>query len=316
MTEPLRVEVTRGDDVESVHLVDAVIVDTDGVIVSAWGEAERAVMPRSAIKPIQAVPLVESGAADAFGLGPTELALACASHNGEPGHVEAVTAWLERIGMSVGDLACGSHLPSHLASAHALVAAGVAADATHNNCSGKHTGFLTLCRHLGIDPVGYIEADHRLQADHVTPAIEEFCRVSLVDDKPGIDGCGIPVWSVPLRALAHGWARLPGHDAGRRLVEAMVAEPFLVAGTDRLDTVVMESATRPVACKTGAEGVHCAVVVDDGLALAVKTRDGATRAADAVTRHLLTRLGVLVAEPELVTNRAGVTVGEIRVASD
>ncbi len=316
MNAPLRVEITRGDAVESVHDVDAVVVDASGSVVSFWGDAERGVMPRSAIKPIQAIPLVESGAADAFDLSAMEMALSCASHNAEPAHVEAVTAWLDRIGLDVSAFECGSHYPSYDPASKALVAAGIKPDARYNNCSGKHTGFLTVCQHLGLEPAGYINPTHPLHADHITPAIESFCEVSLSGQVPGTDGCGIPVWTVPLRSLAHGWAKLADHPLGRRLVESMMAEPFYVAGSERTSTEIMAQASRATAAKGGAEGVFCALVVHEGLGVAVKARDGAHRASGAAVRHLLDRLGVVTAGPESLTNWAGTQVGEIRVAAD
>jgi len=315
---PLVVEVTRGDRVESRHEVDVAIVGVDGLLVRAHGDAHRDVMPRSASKPLQALPLVTTGAADAFGLGDVELALACASHDGEPGHVSAVRAWLERLGLDVGALACGSHLPMHEASAAAMVAAGATPDPTHNNCSGKHVGFLTVLRHLDLPLDGYLDPSHPLQADHVTPAMAEACGVDLTTQVPGIDGCGIPVWSVPLDGLAGAWAGLGSAAAGApatRLLDAMRAEPFHVAGSDRACTRIIRAATDSTVVKTGAEGVFCAALPANGLGLALKVRDGARRAADAAVVHLLTELGCLADEgPGLLRNRADTIVGQVRVA--
>ena len=319
---PLVVEVTRGDRVESRHEVDAVVVDASGEVVRWWGDPARPVLPRSAAKPIQALPLVATGAADAFGLGDVELALACASHDGEPAHVAAVEAWLDRIGLDIGALACGTHAPLHEASAASMVAAGLEPTDAHNNCSGKHAGFLTVCRHLDLPVDGYLEPDHPLQADHVTPTLAEACGVDLSGQVPAVDGCGIPVWSVPLDRLAAGWVGLGGRSAGpagaaARLLAAMRAEPFHVAGSTRACTRLIGAGTGGTVVKTGAEGVFCAVVPDDGLGLALKVRDGGRRAAVAAVEWLLASLGRYDGPVgEALHNRAGTPVGEVRVAGD
>lgn len=299
----MHVEVHRGGRVESRHLVDVVVVSLDSsssapetVVVS--GDIDRPVMPRSAIKPIQAVPLVVSGAADALALGDVELALACASHNGEAAHVDAVTTWLDRIGMGVGNLECGRQRPMFEAAGDDLIARRCEPGRQHNNCSGKHTGFLSICVHLGLNPDGYINADHPVQRDHVTPSIEEFCRLSLSDQEPGVDGCGIPVWSVPLRSLAEGWARMAFVDAGRRILGAMMDSPFFVAGTGRSCTEFMSDATSLVAVKVGAEGVYCGAISpgpgeSSALGVALKVHDGAQRAAPVAMAAVLERFGVL-----------------------
>ncbi len=314
---PLLVEVTRGGQVESLHTVDAVVVSARGVVVESWGEPVRPVLPRSSAKPIQAVPLVASGAAEALGLTDVELALACASHSGEAAHASAVEAWLCSIGASAGDLACGTHAPLHQPAAEALVASGREPTAVHNNCSGKHAGFLSICRHEGLAFEGYIRPDHQLQGEHVTPALEEWCGLDLAGQEPGSDGCGIPVWAVPLDRLACGWARLGEGGPGspeHRLLEAMRSEPFLVAGTGRSCTRLITGSTGGTVVKTGAEGVYCGVVPEDGLGIAVKARDGAHRASTAAVSWILGRLGRLpgdVSEP--VVNHAGTVVGSVRV---
>lgn len=318
---PLPVEVLRGEWVESRHLVDAVVVgwDQDGPVVQeSWGEPEGEMMPRSAAKPLQALPLVRSGAADAFGLDDVELALACASHNGERAQTQRVDNWLNRIGFSVADLECGAQRPQRDEDKAELWASGGKADPVHNNCSGKHAGFLTVCRHLGLSHVGYIEPDHGLQRDHVTPAMEELCGVSLSDTSPGIDGCGIPVWPMPLSALASGWLRLANDQSGRRLLQAMVDQPYFVAGTGRACTRIMTDATAPVAVKVGAEGVYGAVLLGPdgdraGPAVALKVRDGATRAAEVAVEWLLERLGVFSPGPNRLTNHFGTEVGRLRI---
>ena len=313
----LVVEVVRGGEIESRHAVDAVVVDAFGAVVRSWGEPVRGILPRSAAKPLQALPLVTTSAADAFGLGDVELALACASHDGEPAHVAAVEAWLDRIGLSVEHLACGTHAPLHEASATALAADGGGPTDAHNNCSGKHVGFLTVCRHLGLPVDGYLAPDHPLQADHVTRALADACEVDLSAQVPAVDGCGIPVWSVPLDRLAAGWVGLCGGAAGARLLAAMRAEPFHVAGSTRACTRLIGACSGGTVVKTGAEGVFCAVVPDDGLGLALKVRDGASRAAVVAVECLLASLGRYGGPVgEVLHNRAGTPVGEVRVAGD
>ena len=318
MSGPLLVEVIRGGRVESLHEVDAVLLDASGRIVEAWGDATRPVMPRSAIKPIQALPLVSTGAADAFLLTDVELALACASHGGEPAHVDAVAAWLARLDLDASALACGVQVPSSVPAAAVLAAAGGEATAVHNNCSGKHMGFLTVLRHLGLPLDGYLDPGHRLQADHVTPSIERTCGVDLTAAHPGVDGCGIPVWSMPLDRLASGWAAIGAEPAGspaHRLLSAMRSEPFLVAGSARACTRLIGAATGGTVVKTGAEGVFCAVLPADGIGLALKVRDGAARAAEVAVEWILARWGRLPdPAPSLLVNHSGVHVGEVRVA--
>ncbi|MEE2767602.1 MAG: asparaginase [Actinomycetota bacterium] len=314
---PLAVEVTRGDSVESQHLVDAVVVNADGSLVEAWGDPARRVLPRSALKPIQAIPMVASGAADAFALTEIELALACASHSGEPAHVNGVTRWLDRLCVPIETLACGIHPPISSLAANGLAESGQSPSAVHNNCSGKHAGFLTLCRHLGISTDRYISPTHELQRLYVTPAIEGLCGVDLASQIPAVDGCGIPTWEIPLQRLAAGWAVLGLGQTGspeKRLLDAMRSEPFFVAGTNRVCTRMIEGTTGGTVVKTGAEGVFCAVLPDDEVGVAVKVHDGAGRAAAVAVGWLLTRLGHLTAEEqEVLTNHEGRAVGTIRV---
>ena len=314
MSPPLIVEVTRGGVVESQHEVDVAIVGPDGHR-SGFGRPQRLTLARSSMKPIQAFPLVATGAADAFELQQEHLALACASHNGEPRHVDTVTAWLDRLGCDRHTLECGPHLPIHDPSAHAMVHDEIEPDRRHNNCSGKHCGFLTVCRHLDLDPTGYLQPEHPVQAHHVTKAIEAACEIDLAGQTPVVDGCGIPIWGMPLENLAQGWATLAHTDEGRRLYAAMQAEPFMVAGTDRMCTRIMEASTG-LAVKTGAEGVFSGVHVESGLAWSLKARDGATRAAEAAVLWLIRDLGFAVdVDDQVIRNHAGLELGVVRVAA-
>ncbi|KIE52667.1 MAG: hypothetical protein MB55_07695 [marine actinobacterium MedAcidi-G3] len=316
MNDPLVVEVTRGLTVESIHLVDIALVDSTGKLVEGWGEPSRPTLPRSALKPIQATPLVTEGVADAENLTTEQLAVACSSHNGESRHVQVVDRWLELMGFSHAVLECGAHAPSHPQAAQDLMLAGITPDSRHNNCSGKHTGFVAMARHLDAGVSGYISPSHPVMNRLVTPAVEDFCRIGLSAQTPGVDGCGAPVWSIPLSHLAGGWSQLRSRGSGKRLLQAMVEEPFLVAGTDRACTRLMESAEGDAAVKTGAEGVFCGVDLRAGFAFALKARDGQARAAEKAAEWVLDRLGSIdFAEPTILQNWAGTAVGEVRVSA-
>ena len=318
--EVLEVEVTRGGRVESLHHVHCVVADASGDVVESWGDADFVTLPRSAAKPMQAVPLITSGAADELGLTDVELALACSSHSGEVGHTDAVEAWLGAVGAGIEDLECGPHAPYYGPAADALVADGQPFTSVHNDCSGKHAGFIHTAIHLGERVQGYIEPTHPQQV-RVTRALAAFTGVDPTVNAPGIDGCGIPVWAFPLRALATGWARMqaggvdPDSDAAAlRLLDAMVSQPWYVAGTDRHCTKVMLSYGRRVAAKTGAEGVFCAVDRDTATGVAVKVLDGASRAAEVAIDHVLARVTQRQApRPAVLKNWAGAEVGEVRV---
>jgi len=207
MTDPVLVEVTRGPLVESRHRGAIAIVEATGRTVVAIGDVAEAVFPRSAVKPLQALALVESGAADRYGLGPAELALACASHSGEPRHVETARRMLQAAGRTPNDLECGPQSPANRDAADALVKAGVAPGAIHNNCSGKHSGFICVAAHRGVPVAGYVGPDHPVQRQ-VTAILSAMTDTFLDDRLRGVDGCGIPVIGMPLRAMALALARL------------------------------------------------------------------------------------------------------------
>ena len=315
MNNPLIVEVTRGSNIESVHLVDIALVDGTGNLIEGWGESGRPTLPRSSLKPIQATPLITEGVADSEGLGAEQLAVACSSHSGEAAHVQVVDRWLERLGFSHNVLECGAHVPSNADAARELMLSGIEPDSRHNNCSGKHTGFVSLSKHFDLDVSGYISPEHPVMKRFITPAIEDFCRIDLSDQVPGVDGCGVPVWSIPLDHLAGGWSQLRARGSGRRLLQAMIEEPFLVAGTDRACTRLMEAAAGDAAVKTGAEGVFCGVDLREGFAFALKARDGQARAAEVAAEWVLDRLGCIDFNvPKALQNWAGTNVGEIRVS--
>ncbi len=325
---PLQIEVTRGDLVESVHLASGAVVDAQGGLVHAWGGIAAPVFSRSAIKPLQALPIVETGAAERFAFSDRELSLACASHGGEPVHVETVMALLERLGLGPENLECGSHLPLHEPSAHALIAAGEPAIAVHNNCSGKHTGMLAHVMHKGESPAGYIRPDHPAQ-QRVQAVLEDMTGLDLSRAPRGTDGCGFPQFGMPLRSLALAMARMADpsslsperREAIRRIFRAMAAEPFMVAGSGRFCSAVIAQTEGRVIAKTGAEGVYMAALPGQGLGIALKVHDGAPRAGSVALGAILRLLGALgdkdwaklrdYVQPTLL-NRAGMKVGKIR----
>lgn len=329
---PVLIEIARGALVESRHRGAAAVVDARGKLVAAWGQVDAAAFPRSAIKPLQALAVIESGAADAYALSDAELALACASHSGEPKHVEAVTAWLERIGLGVADLECGAHAPYHGPANEALLRAGKAPTAAHNNCSGKHSGMLSAAHHKGESTKGYIQPGHPVQQRWIR-TVGEMCGVDLARAPMATDGCSIPTVAFPLRAMALGMARLASQEgldperaaACRRVLRAVMARPDLVAGTGRFGTVVMEATGGRILLKGGAEGVYCGAVPHLGLGLALKIDDGAARAAEAAAAAILRHLGALddaswralqgACRPTL-RNWNRIEVGEVRAAGN
>jgi len=326
-SNPVLVEATRAGFVESRHRGACAVVDADGKLLQSWGDVDALVYPRSALKPLQALPLIESGAADRFGLGDEEIALACASHNSEPFHVERVTAWLQRIGLTVDDLECGLCESISLDVTKSMSHAHEAFTRAHNNCSGKHAGFLSTALHLGEATQGYIGPDHPVQK-RVTKAVEDMTGVSLSAAPCGSDGCGIPVFAFPLHALARGMARMMSDDLGdvrtaaaRRVRAAMAACPQCVAGTKRFDTRVMNACNGEVLVKGGAEGVHIAMIPGRGLGIALKVDDGAIRASEQAMGCVLDGLGLLkdAAREQLsdliempILSTLGVRVGELR----
>jgi len=322
---PVLVEIVRGGFVESRHRGGFAVADADGRTVRAIGDIDHPVYPRSAIKPLQALPLIESGAADRYGFEPAEIAIACASHQGEPIHVETVSRMLARIGCTAADLECGAHAPTDPASAQALIRAGEAPSTLHNNCSGKHAGFLATARHLGEATQGYIQPDHPVQR-RVVRAVGEMTGTDMARAPAGVDGCGIPVIGITLHALATGMARLADpagltperRAAAHRILDAMAAAPHLVDGTGGMTTMIMEVAGAAVRLKPGAEGVYCASLPTLGLGVALKIEDGGQRAADLAMAALLDRLGCFDAAQRMALhpflaprlhNRAGRDVG-------
>ncbi len=298
MADPVDlVELWRGPFLESVHRGHAVICDDSGQIVQAWGDPAAVVLPRSSSKMIQALPLITSGAAAVHGLGPQHFALACASHNAAAIHVDAVQAWLDQLGKGDDDFRCGPQEPRDIALRDELIRAGQSPCRIHNNCSGKHAGFLTLADHLGAGP-DYVDPDHPVQ-QAVKTAFEE------VTGEPtpgfGVDGCSAPNFATSLHGMARAMAffAAPPPKAGSQgcaaaaLRDAMIAHPDLVAGEGRACTELMRACDGRVALKTGAEAFFIAIIPEKKMGVALKIVDGGTRAAECAIAAILIRLGVL-----------------------
>jgi len=323
MTAARLIELWRGGMCESSHMGHVVIADGDG-IVEAWGNPGTVIYPRSSCKMIQALPLVESGAADAAWLNSEQLALACASHNGARQHVERVESWLAALGLEDSDLRCGAHLPRDPDERKRLICADDSPCQIHNNCSGKHAGFLTLSRHVNAGPE-YVEIDHPVQRA-VRRAFEEVTGETVA--RWGIDGCSAPNFACTIEGLAHamaGFARPKGGARGQaqtRLVEAMRLHPELVAGEGRACTELMRATKGRAVVKTGAEAVFTGIIPERGLGIAIKILDGGTRAAEAAITALLVHLGLLEEGDPVVQkylsgphrNWRGLATGELRRA--
>jgi L-asparaginase II len=322
------VEVTRGDIVESAHRVAACAADRDGNVIFATGAIDTPVYLRSTAKPFIAAAAVREGAVERFGLEKHEVALMAASHNGEPFHVAAVRSMLRKIGVSESALACGPHAPYDQPSAEALMRDGVEFAPIHNNCSGKHAGILALCKLLGADVATYREPNHPAQRC-ILELCARACGLSIEQLLLGIDGCGIPVFAVPLRNAALAFARFATLDnldecdalALATVRDAMIAFPEYVAGTDEFDSALMRAAGGRIAAKSGAEGVHGLADIDSGTGLVLKVVDGAARACApavvAIARllHLLDERVLDELEPFArvpLYSRAGRRVGSIQ----
>lgn len=294
---PILVEVIRGELVESRHAGAIAVADAQGRLVLALGDVERPIYPRSAVKALQAMPLVESGAADAFRLSAEELAVACASHSGDSIHVEAVRRLLGKAELDESHLACGAHWPVSEAAMAELLRARKRPQAIHNNCSGKHAGMLATAVHLGLSPRGYERPDHPVQRA-IAQTLSEMCGAEVDQARMGIDGCSVPTFALPLAALARGFARLGSReelsvsraDAARRLIDACFAAPVLVAGEERFDTIVLRGLAPSAFVKGGAEGVHCASLPELGLGIAVKIDDGTKRGDERALAEVLATL--------------------------
>jgi L-asparaginase II len=321
------IEVWRGNLLESVHRGHAVVCDGTGQIIHAWGDPQAVILPRSSAKMLQALPLVESGAADAFGLRTDQLALACASHIGASYHVERVTQWIADLGLTDDDFRCGPQLPDDSATRIHMAKTDQSPCQYHNNCSGKHSGFLTLTKHIGAGPE-YVEPTHPVQLA-VRAATEDVTG----EDSPGvgIDGCSAPNFASSVHGIARAMAAFAtaGTRSGARaaaqvrLTQAMALHPELVSGEGRACTELMRATNTLTAIKGGADGVYVAIVPDRQIGIALKITDGADRAKEAAIAAILIRLGLLdrdhpAARAVVNTqtrNRRGIVTGTVKASA-
>lgn len=322
------VEVTRGGMVESLHRGHIAVVDFNGKRIASAGNPDYYTFARSAAKLLQAVPLLESGGIERFDLTEEEIALCCASHNGEPQHVEAALGLLHKLGLGEGDLDCGKQDPYYKPAAERLSACSCSPSQLHNNCSGKHAGMLALARLLDAPTESYIAREHPVQR-RMLSAVADLCGVEADSITLGTDGCGVPVFAVPVSALAYAYAGIGRPDrlaperaeACRRIIQAIRRHPFYVAGTDRFDTRLVEVTRGRIIGKMGAEGIFAASIPEEGLGLALKIEDGAERASYPAAAEALRQLGLLSSSETQqlqsfltppVLNRRGDRVGELR----
>lgn len=333
MSTQVLANVIRGNTVESVHAGHLSIVDGSGHVVFELGDASTVTYFRSACKAFQLIPCITSGAADAFGFDEEEIALAAASHSGEPAHVSIAQRMLQKVGLDASHLQCGAHLPFSEAEARRMQRSGEEPTQLHNNCSGKHTAMLALAKHIGADIATYVRADHRIQK-RIRRCIADFTEVPESDIAIGIDGCAAPNFAVPVRSMAKSFVNLispvsfpePTQNACRRIVSAMIRYPELIGGSERLDTKLMQAAPGRLISKVGADGVWlCGVLPCEkwptGLGIAIKVADGDDyRGRPVIAVEILRQLGVLSRNdlselsPSPIKNRRGDNVGEVRAA--
>jgi len=331
MSYELLVEVTRNGTVESRHFGAAVVCDFKGNVVESWGEINSLIFPRSALKPMLAIHLIESGACDHYRLNDAELSLACSSHQGEKMHQDLVESWLNRLGLTEDNLACGAVLPEHTESAHQLLSIGQQGCRVHHNCSGKHTGFLTTAQHLNLSLDDYHLLDHPLQQLSLD-ILSDLADTDLRQYPIGIDGCGLPAPTMPLVKLGHATARFANPTdlsdqrakAIYRLHKAISNEPLYIAGHGSVVSELNEAAKGATLAKTGAEGIVTAALPERGLGIALKIADGSVRARSVALLAILDHLGALTDEEKQelqshispnITNSRGLAVGQIRPAA-
>lgn len=332
MNPEILAKVIRGETIESIHRGHIIVLDGDGNEVFTLGDPDFVTFFRSAAKPFQAIPFLLSGAAKRFGFSENEIALACASHSGEKIHVEIAEKMLSKIGLSEADLRCGSHYPFHLESMHNLIRANVKPNQLHNNCSGKHAAMLAFAKQIGADLQNYEHIENPIQ-QQIFQTISDFTETPKDEIKLAIDGCAAANFGLSLRGMARSFAKLvfPAEDfddelreACRRIVSAYMSYPELIGGTERLDTLVMQSAHRKMICKVGAEGLWlCGILPSPkwkrGLGIALKIEDGEDlRARTVVGIELLRQLEILVEEdlselsPMPIKNWRGDLVGKVQ----
>ncbi len=335
MTSEILALVIRGETVESIHRGHISVIDGDGRAVMSVGDPSLVTYSRSAAKAFQFIPCITSGAADAFGFTDDEIAIAVASHSGEPTHVEIAQRLLAKIGLDETALRCGVHAPFYDRESRRLIAAGVKPTVFHNNCSGKHTAMLAFAKHIGAALADYDSTENRIQ-NRILKCVSDFSGVPENEIAIGIDGCGVPSFALPLAGMARSFANLVAptafhptvRSAANRVVAAMLKYPELIGGTERLDTILMQAAPGKIISKVGAEGVWlCGVLPSEkyptGLGIALKIEDGDDLYSRSVTAiEILRHLGILSADqltnlsPMPIKNRRGEQVGRIEAVLD
>lgn len=331
MSSEILATVIRGDTVESIHRGHFIVLDGDANTIASAGDPDTVTFYRSSCKFFQAVPLITSGAADAFDLNEEELALACASHSGQKRHVEVAKSMLAKIGLDERALHCGTHMPFYRPEAEKLIREGKPPSTLQNNCSGKHSGMLAVACRIGADIQTYEHLENPVQ-QQILDIISKFAEIPKAEIAVGSDGCCVPNFAVPVRAMAKSFVNLVSRadsfgsaigDAAKRLVEASLNHPELIGGTDRLDTQIMQAAPGKVLSKVGADGVWLGGVLPSdrwpsGLGIAIKIEDGDDlRGRPVVVVEILRQLGVLTKDdlPEIspmpVKNRRGETIGSV-----
>lgn len=297
---PPLVQIIRGDMVESFFRGAYVVMDAKANIIDSAGDIDRLVYPRSALKPIQALGMLESGAAEAFDVSLPEIALACASHNGEDYHINVVNQWLERLGFGCDILECGPHTPMGKEAELTLVRQGQHPTRTHNACSGKHTGFITQALHLKAPVKGYSHLDHPVQ-QYVNRIIEELIEIDVATAPKGIDGCEIPVIGMPLKNLAKGMAKMSHsetlrtglREGAQKIIQALQTHPDLIAGGGRFCTQIIYESDKTILAKMGADGVFSVMLPYKGWGIALKIDDGHLRAAEVALMGILKKNNLL-----------------------
>lgn len=323
----LDILVSRGGITESRHRVHAVVSDERGTWCAGSGDPEIFTCWRSCAKPFQLLPFLATGRADELGWGDEEITLACASHGGEPEHVDMAARMLGSVALEEGDLACGPHEPLSRRGARLLRENGDRPTRLHNNCSGKHAAMLAFARSSGWPVLGYQSSMHPVQRQALA-SVSHWTAVPAHELEQSVDGCGVVAFGLPLHAMATAFARLGaaaarGDELPARILEAMRANPFLLGGTDRFDTLLIEETDGRVIAKVGAEGVHSVMIPEARLGFAIKVEDGAARAQHPAVLRLLQHLGALPEDlsPRLspflrtpVQNTRGEIVGEVEPA--
>lgn len=324
-TIELDVVVTRGGDVESTHRVHAAVVDATGALIAGARDVSLVTHWRSCAKPFQVMSLLDSGGFDALKWGDDQLALACASHGGEPEHVALADSMLRDLGLEEGDLACGPHDPLATRGQKLLRDSGERATRLHNNCSGKHAAMLAHAQTAGWKLAGYEHRDHPVQQGCLE-TVAEWAGIDAREIGQAIDGCGVVEFSLPLQSMARAFARFAGavrrgDDTPSRIYHAIRGRPFLVGGSDRFDSILIEETEGRALSKIGAEGVHSVAIPEQGIGFAVKVEDGAQRAQFPAVMRLLQHFDVLPAKLPVrleeflrrgIRNTRGECVGEIR----